>query len=55
MEVCYNEILLFQQQFVLRFAVLDGAVAVPCSPQSAKGGLTSCLRVYPVGSAKGKQ
>ena len=38
----------------LKFAVLNGALAVPCSLQSATGGLMPFLRVYLVGSAPNK-
>lgn len=38
----------------IEFAVLDGAVAAPCYPKSAIGGLNPLLRADFVGSASSK-
>ena len=41
--------------FVLKFAVLGGALAVPCNLQSATGGLIPKLRVRLAGSEPEKR
>jgi len=35
---------MYNETMDLRFAVLDGEIAVPCNLQSATAGLNSCLR-----------